>query len=240
MLAKVHCFRHWATVVLCGPGNFRNLARRYGAKSDHICVVKCASSSTDKGFQKIVPAKFGDYNSSKPDIYADGVILTEPGTGAVLGTADCPTLILYDLLSHRIVIVHVGRAALTPINQPGHPIKNIITIALKKLIGDGPVTFVRAHVTGAICGECFVHEGEGAQRYIEPFLQFGEDVAFRNKERGQLDLPRIIRYQLTGLGVIPAFITSEPVCTHESNWLASYRRNHTKERNRIAAVLHRP
>lgn len=236
-------FANKVRVVLIGPDQNRlehvpELATLYGADPDKICLVKAPSNQEGEGYQVIVPASYGKMaRVREPDVYAEGVILTEEKSGAVIRTADCPTLVLFEMQSGRVVVTHAGRAALTPSNQPGQPINNIVTTAYDLVAGTEANPYVLAYITGSICPHCFPHEGEAGKVFTEPFAPFGE-VAFADRARGELDLPSLISYQLTALGVRQSRIWLDNICTYETPGLASYRRDRSDARNAVIVVKH--
>ena len=230
-------------VALVGPDQSQlehvpDLAIQYGANLDKICIVKAPSNQEGRGYQTIIPASYGkNIHRRKPDVYAEGVILTEPGSAAIIHVADCPVLVLFELQSGRVVVTHAGRPAMTPSNLPHEPITNIVTKAYNFLVGKHRCPYVLAYITGSICPYCFPHEREAGTALIASFKQFG-DVAFANKERGELDLLSLITHQLISCGVRPNRISSNKTCTYETPWLASYRRDRTNDRNAVVVVKH--
>ena len=230
------------TVGIYGPKRnpARTIATQLGANQAKVCLVKPAGDATEPGFLSIVNSTFGDAKSEDFDVYADGVVLTESGSAAVLFTADCPTVILLGRFKNgqiAIVAVHAGRAAMAPVTlRDGNP-SNIITWAYKKLVKGLEVEDVQAYITGAICGHCFKHDKPEARGLVEPFKQFGEHAILDDKQ-GTLDLVKIIKEQLLQFGLTEANIKHDGVCTLETDWLASYRRDRRKERNAIVVVLH--
>lgn len=216
----------------------RQLPTLYGARAKAVCVVKAPGKATSPGYQHIAEPVFGNPKDDEPDVYAEGVRLSRPGQAAVINTADCPTLVLYEAMTGTVIVTHAGRAALTPTNQLGEPVCNIVTIAHELLLSSKPISkpVVHAYVTGAICGSCFKHDTTEAGSLIAPFDVFGSGV-FIDRKRGMIDLTSVIKKQLLGLGVSPTKIHFDGICTYEMNWLASYRRDRGDERNAVVVTI---
>ncbi|MCB9810556.1 MAG: polyphenol oxidase family protein [Candidatus Nomurabacteria bacterium] len=207
------------------------LATNLGASSNHVCLVDC---SKNPDVQIAVRPVFN--SGRKHDVRAEGVLLTEPGSAAVIKTADCPTLILYDKLNRKGIINHAGRPALTPRNIANGRFSNIVTITHQILTENSPKTQLIAYITGSICGDCFLHDNENGRRLAEPFINvFGDEVM---TEKHGLDLPLVIKKQLMRLGVKKENITHDEICTFENESLYSYRNKDGLSRNTVIFVLH--
>ena len=232
-------FGQEATVALWGPNrpnNVKELAVRYGAKPGRIYLVKAASTRHDSGFLEIRTPRYGDAKQTRADMATDGIILTDSQSAAIFTPADCPIVTLYDVVTGNAVVFHAGRAALTPVNKPGEPIRNIVTKAFLALTNGRSGHYIAAHISATICPHCFKHETNEARGLIKPFEQFGE-VAFLDRDLGQLDMSAIIRHQLRTLGISNRNIHSDNLCTYENPQLASYRRDHSSTRNAVIVVL---
>jgi len=239
MKSHVHSLNNAATIALYGPVRLplHDLAINNGADSDKICIVKAARNEKSIGYQNITTPKYGRPNQTKFDVYSEGVILTEKKSAAIIRPADCPTLVLYEHMQRSVVMTHAGRSAMTPTNSPGEPLRNIVTIAYDAVTNNYSKPHVIAYITGAICGHCFEHNGPEDERLVAPFDQFGPH-AFTNRAKGALDLVSVITQQLIQLGVLAKNIQHDGLCTHKSDWLASYRRDRSEARNAIVTVLH--
>lgn len=239
MKAFVHSLNDLATIALYGPTRLplHDLAIKHGADSDKICIIKAPGDSSKIGYQNVAQPKFGIPNQTKFDVYSEGVILTEKRSAAIIRPADCPTLVLYELVQGRGVITHAGRSAMTPTNSVGKPLRNIVTIAYDAVTDNHPDPYVFAYITGSICGHCFIHDNPGAEKLVKPFDQFGSH-AFTNRSTGALNLVEIAKQQLLQLGVLDENIKHDGLCTYESDWLGSYRRNQNEVRNAVVVVLH--
>jgi copper oxidase (laccase) domain-containing protein len=185
------------------------------------------SQQGEAGFQLI---KKADYLTP---IEADGVILTERGSAAILQTADCPTIILTDEVTGYKVVTHAGRAALTP---QGHCVDcTIVENALAQL-GAKDKTKVHAFVVGDISGKHFLHDHESARPLIEPFLRFGNDI-FTDQERLGLSLFAIIKRRLLHANVPESNISHYGDCTFAHQRYSSHRRDGNRnDRNHIIVV----
>lgn len=238
MMTYVHSINMMAVVALYGKNQTylnRSLALLHGAKKDFVCLIKAPSNASQQGFQTITTPKFGNPNDPQPDVFAEGVVLTQSGSAAVITTADCPTLVMYEQKSGQLLITHAGRPTMTPSNPSSEPIKNIVTIAHDAITGKYKNPNIHAYITGGICGYCFTHNQPGAEKFVKPFDQFGE-IAFTNRELGALDLVAIIKHQLIQLGVAPLNIEHDGLCTKGTDWLTSYRQDKIA-RNAVVAVL---
>jgi copper oxidase (laccase) domain-containing protein len=231
-------------VSLWGPDQIQpespyHLAFYEGANEGKICLVKAPSTENDRGFGEIVDAMYGsEDNAQGPDVFAEGVVLTEEESAAIIRTADCATLVLFEVTSGRVVVTHAGRAALTPRDSSYGQTRNIVNTAYERVVERINYPYVSAYITGAICPHCFKHEGEDGARLIKPFMETFGAVAFADQDRGELDLAGIITHQLTQFGVPLKRITHDKICTHETPWLASYRRDRSNARNAVVVVKH--
>jgi copper oxidase (laccase) domain-containing protein len=229
----------FATISLYGPAHrsdLRTLPIRWGADARQICSFKAASTPKHKGFGKIKLPAYG-YSENGFDLYADGVLLTKPNSGAIFGTGDCLAGALYEATTHRLVFFHAGRAALTPRLSNGM-VTNIVTNAYTRVTENVTDPQVSAYVTGGICAEHFVHNTTEGRALATPFQEHFGDIAFLDEEHTQLDLVAIISAQLLRLGVPPVRIRHDGICTYETPWLASHRRDGDGRRNQVVAVLH--
>jgi copper oxidase (laccase) domain-containing protein len=198
-----------------------------GASPERVCIVHAPNSSEQTGFQQI---KIPDYQTP---VEAEGVILTEQGSAAIIQTADCPTIILTDGATGRKVVTHAGRPALTP---QGHCTDcTIVENALAQL-GAKDRNKVHAFVVGDICGTCFLHDHESALPLVAPFLRLGEQV-FDDVERHGLSLFKVIKLRLTHAGVPTSNITHYGNCTFHHDHYASHRREGNRDdRNHVIVV----
>ena len=202
-------------------------ATELGANPHAICILHTASGSADPGFKLI---KRPDY---KNPVEAEGVFLEERYSAAIMQTTDCPTIILTNNESGKMVVTHAGRPALTP---KGHCVNCTIVETALSHIGTRDFSKVSAYVVGDICGKCFKHDHASARPLVAPFLPLGEDVFFE-LESGSLSLFAVIKHRLTHAGVPETQIGHYGDCTFEKSWYASHRRdNNRNDRNHIIVV----
>ncbi len=198
-----------------------------GATPSAICVLHVPSNQGEPGFQLI---KKPDYEHP---LKAEGVILTQRGSAAILQTADCPTLILTDELTGNKVVTHAGRAALTP---QGHCVDCTIVETALASLGTKDKRKVQAFVLGDISGKHFLHDHESARPLIEPFLCLGDEI-FTDKARLGLSLFAVIKHRLLHAGVPLGNISHYGECTFAHHRYSSHRRDGDRnDRNHIIVV----
>jgi copper oxidase (laccase) domain-containing protein len=207
-------------------GAFR-AAIELGATPDRICLLHVPSNQNESGFQLIEVASYDD------PVEAEGVILTERGSSAILQTADCPTIILTDEVTGNKVVTHAGRGALTP---QSHSVDDTIVETALTQLGAKDKTKVHAFVAGDISGKHFLHDHESARALIEPFLCLGDEV-FTDKERFGLSLFAVIKHRLLRAGVPLRNISHYGDCTFDHQRYSSHRRDGDRnDRNHIIVV----
>ena len=227
-LQKHNCF----TVLLFGKtySNSRDLAVNNGANSKKVCLVDCSKNpSTQISINPV-------FNSGqKFDVKAEGVLLTEKGSAAILRTADCPSLVLYNRVSHKEVITHAGRPALTPKRGEEGKLENIVTYAYEAITNTSKDSDITACITGSICGKCFLHDDENGKKLALPFItHFGNEIMTKNQG---LDLPLVIMNQLSKLGIDKDKIYHDGLCTYTNDDLHSYRRGKESKEDRNTIIL---
>lgn len=204
-------------------------ANEMGADNDRICHIVAPSNSRSAGYQTIGMADYAN------PVYAEGVVLTEEGSAAVIQTADCPVIVMRNRKNGNVLVTHAGRPALTPPDDCDACQGNIVAYACRRILGwpqepDAVEVFVTAH----ICGQCFVHDQPGAEAYVAPFDRFGA-AAFTDRSRGALDMFAIIKAQMIGYRIDEERISRDGRCTKETGVLASYRQG-DRTRNTIIVV----
>lgn len=216
--------------------NPRYLAAQRGACVTSICFARAAATFGQPGFGEVVEPIYGPVERTQHDIAADGVLLSRVKSAAIIRTGDCPAVALFVPAAGRAVLLHAGRAALTPCGNAGK-IHNIITTGFNRLTANLAESRVLALIVGSICAEHFPHDTPEARPLIEPFTVFGEH-AFVDYAAGKLNLVAIIRQQLIDLGVAAPDIHHDGLCTYEHTMLASNRRDPgVKLRNPVILVL---
>lgn len=226
----VSLFGHQKRIIEDEGRTASTFAVSLGAKAGKICKVIVASDQNQEGFQL---CKVADYTDL---VRADGVVLTEPSSAAIIQTADCATGVLYCSRTNRAVVFHGGRPAVTPFCKLQSKTCDwtVVEDALTHVSGNGPKDDVIALVLGNICGSCFKHEQDGAHKQVEPFLHLGEKV-FADMENKALDLYKVIKHRLMHAGVREDNIQHAGPCTFETPALSSHRRKDT-DRNTIVVV----
>lgn len=208
------------------------LAHALGANAGKICRLVVASDEAGVNFQQLIVPNFFDL------AYADGVVLTEPGSAVVLQSADCPIVILHDKNTGRLVVFHAGRPALTPFCQQYSAACNytVVENALQSVTQGGSKEAVSALVLGNICGKCFKHESPEARAKAEVFLPLGDHV-FADKSSLSLDLLAVIKHRLLHGEVPKEAIVHMGPCTFGTPALTSYRRGDRDTRNTVVVVM---
>lgn len=219
-------------LTLTDPAHAKGMAIAMGARPDRICLIDVPSGPKGAGFQTV---QLPDFTAP---IQAEGTILRLSGSAATLQTRDCPTVVLYDGLTHRTVVTHAGRPALTPPADCAACSFSVLDAAYQQLRGhEKGDRHVRAFILGSICGHCFVHDEPGAEAYVTPFDRFGEAI-FTDRSKGALDLVKHIRTQLEHKGIPPENIVHDKLCTKEDERLSSRRGGRCDTKNTIIVVRH--
>lgn len=188
-----------------------------GATPGMVAQIVTASGPAELGHKQVYPANYHNI------LQADGIVLSDIGSAAIIRTADCAATLLYDALSGNGALVHMGRPALNPtLNECTQCGYTVIDNTLPLLTERGPTTSVHAVVTGNICGSCFTHEHPGAEKHTEYFKRL--PGVFTDESVGALDLFEVIRYGLMHYDVPEANIEHVGPCTLETPELASDRR----------------
>jgi copper oxidase (laccase) domain-containing protein len=201
-----------------------NQAISLSALPDQIAQVIVASTASEHHHKEVIEASYGKIT------YADGVILRQPSTAAIIQTADCPAVVLYNEKNGAVGLIHAGRPAVTPTIEKS----SVIEYALAALCDDQNRDYIHTLVLGNICGDCFVHDYPNAQHLVEPFDVYPKEV-FKDRSKGALDLHQVIVHQLTEEGVKEDTIRHEGDCTLEHDHLSSHRRG-DNTRNTIILV----
>ena len=121
-----HLLAGTINIALYGPDHLlpaRLLAAvEQKADQDKVCYLKAASDKHGKGYQEIVEAKFGTYDSVDHDAFGDGAALEATGQAIIMRTADCPAVVWFEEVSRKGYLVHCGRAAMSSASESGNPI----------------------------------------------------------------------------------------------------------------------
>jgi copper oxidase (laccase) domain-containing protein len=202
--------------IMDNPQVSYNQAVHLGADPAKITQLIVASDDSKPGHKGVYPPRYGDI------LHADGTVLSEAGSAAVIQAADCPVIVMIDGASGRIAFAHAGRPALSP---TAHCASCTVTEnMLHALFGrERDCRQLEVLVTGNICGPCFKHDRAEARPLIEPFLRY-PDAVFADRTLGALDLFALIKHQLIFAGVPEVQIRHAGPCSLETPLLSSHRR----------------
>ena len=166
------------------------------------------------------PAHLSDTAAPLPE--ADGWVVSGPGLGAAILTADCEPLIVWDAKAEVVGLSHCGwRGVLAEL-----PAK---TVAHMRQAGaKGPFSaWIGPHIQAC----CFEVQADVADQFPGYVLQKGGKL-FLNLNRAILD-------QLTAQNISPQAVTMPYYCTcGDARRFFSYRRDHTKEA--LLTFVYRP
>ena len=180
-----------------------------------------------EGFKEILPI----HGQSK--LFCDGAIQTNPSS-CISQTADCPTLILYNSETDKLVSVHAGRPACTP-DKSG---SNIADKAILEILDTTTPQTVTAIITGSIGGSYFEHNADEQGRFLaQPFLDHYGDNAFTNPKTLSIDLVKLLIWQLTQSGIPESQIIHDGLCTYSDPRLSSYRQSQSRTYSNTIAVI---
>lgn len=199
-----------------------------GARDGMIAQIITASGLSDNGHKQVYPANYNTILNS------DGIVLRDVGSAGIIKTADCGAGLFFDEHTGDGALVHLGRPALDPtLNHCAHCGFTVISNALAMLTKHQSNAGVQVLVTGNICGPCFVHEGVGAEKYINYFKRLPGPIV--HESTGALDLYAVIKHGLMHHGVPEAQINHVGPCTLETPALSSHRRG-DETRNTFIAI----
>lgn len=202
---------------------------KLGGDTSKRCVIVPPSNDTERGYQSI-----GVCNFIEP-VFAEGTVLTEPQSSAVLQVADCATITIVNTETGQVLLTHAGRWALKPPECCGCT-GNIVSTAFRKIVGDSSSEKLFVYITGAICPQHFRHDDEDGQELVRPFLEkFGADIFFGDLKDGCLDIVKLIKVQLVGFGIPEDHISHDGICTFEEPGLTSHREHWLQKRERVHA-----
>jgi YfiH family protein len=135
----------------------------------------------------------------------DGILLTRPGSAAMVVVADCVPLLLYDPAVHAGVVVHAGWRGLAA---------GVIGRAVGVMLEQGVKAPDIVAGIGPAIGRCCYEVGPEVVAALRP-----EDDEFAEGEgdRSMLDLKAVTRRQLGELGVKGQQIEDLEICTRCQN-----------------------
>jgi YfiH family protein len=139
----------------------------------------------------------------------DALITDRPGISLFATYADCYPIVLWDPTHHAAGLVHAGWRGTEAGVAPA------AIDAMESEFGSRPAE-IQAGIGPGICGRCYQVGPDVAQRFDQQFLQPAGD-------RFVLDLAAALRAQLERAGVSQIYDIG--ICTKESDFLPSHRRN---------------
>ena len=138
-------------------------------------------------------------------------LLRRLAVAAIIRTGDCPAVALFAPAHGRAVLLHAGRAALTP-TWHSDELSNIITSGFSRLTKNCLRHGDCAHYRINLCQPLSARPaGACARRTFHRICEH----AFIDYATGRLNLVAIIRQQLIDLGVAESDLHHDGLCTHE-------------------------
>jgi copper oxidase (laccase) domain-containing protein len=219
-----------------------NLARQCGIKKTARTVVLVPPTERSHlcfgkiGTRDHVAAE--THNDSEYDVvFADGWLLNQKaGSGVVLHTRDCPTVVIENRATSEVAVVHAGRPQLSgELTGCG-----VLSQAVREIVPDKTNTNdVYAYVTGGIGARYFSHD-RGGMELVLPFAEvYGEDVLF-DARTGALDIFKVIVRVLTRHGLCESNVVRDDLCSFGTSWLSSKRADKPGVNWVVVARLDRP
>lgn len=156
-------------------------------------------------------------------IMADGVELL-PDEGFWISSGDCPTLVVMDKDSNRVIATHAGRDCLIDRGEilrsrPTRTHRSVVDVIWNRLEPENPRA-IQAWVYCGIGPEGFSHDinhpehGEDNQTLINWLVKhYGTGVFAGPQPQGQLRLHQLIRKQFWHYGVTPRQVKTDHVDT---------------------------
>ena len=211
--------------------HYRELAAPLGTDPDHMNRVD--QKHTDR-VMTVRPENAGEgvirVSETGP---CDGMITDVPGTVLCIVTADCVPVFLIDPVKKAAGLVHSGwkgTAAEIAVNA---------IRAMKSAYGTDPADLVVC-LGPYICSDCYEVSDDLRDDFGIRYTAAEMDEIFRDGRPGHcyLDLGRAISISLTREGVAKSAIHDPSLCTyHSEERFFSWRRNHTKGKNVLSALM---
>lgn len=163
----------------------------------------------------------------------DGLVTDRPGITLITTHGDCNPLYFYDPARHVIGLAHSGwRGTL------GEIAREMIE-RMEQRYGCRP-SDILAGIGPGLCQDCFEVDEDVAELFYEKhssWRQFGRATGGKH----YLDLKAVIRWTLTGSGVLPDHIFDTKLCTRcNPDLFFSYRGQKGQNGNMAAAMMLRP
>lgn len=224
--------------ILKNPGVLERTittAVQLGADPDKVCVLVPASGSDEDHFQEILPAQATPTVDTL--LFADGAYTTEIGYAIAMPTGDCQFIVIKNLVTKMMVVVHGGKPAMTPGHNPKNTWINIMDAALHKAVEGADPTNLQIYVTGVIAPQDYRHDDENGQEHVRPFLEvYSADVFYGPPKDGCLDLFAVTKMVAQRHKVPEDQIVHDGVYTSRHVGMVSFRKHGTKRRNIFVAV----
>lgn len=131
----------------------------------------------------------------------DGILLTKPGTAAMIVAADCLPLLLYDPELHVGAVVHAGWRGLAA---------GVVENAAGVLAGEGAELSRTLVGMGPGIGRCCYEVGPEVISALDPL---SDEYSEGNGDRSMLDLKAMTRRRLRASGLDDEQIEDMDVCT---------------------------
>ncbi len=208
-----------ATGGATGTARETDLGRRDEAAAD---LERFAAAFGSRGFhslRQVHGRRIHEPGGAPATPEADGVVVSAPGRGAAIKTADCVPVLLADPDGGAVAGAHAGWRG-TCLGVVGAAVRALV----RRTGGDpGGLHAVIGPAIGACCfevgpevPEAFAAAGRDPARFTAP--------APSRRGRPRLDLPLENRLQLVAAGLDPANIRTASLCTRCEPAFHSYRR----------------
>ena len=147
----------------------------------------------------------------------DGLVTDRPGVSLFAAFADCHPVVVYDPVRNAIGLAHAGwRGTVAGVSR------NLLA-ALTREFGSQPQE-VLVGLGPGVCGRCYEVDPDVASRFPAATIKRRANGKF------ELDVGRANRLQLEEAGIPPDNIHESGLCTRETAWLPSHRRDHDGRR----------
>ena len=176
-------------------------------------------------------------------IEADGLITQTPNTSLFMRFADCAPIMIYDPINHAIGLAHAGwRGTLSRIVEKtvGQLISSHETPPAKILAVLGPCIQACCYEIGKDVFEQFDKKFSQNEDFLyrdQKTKNNSSSLCTQNKDKWQLNLPRIVRRQLKDIGLPAQNIFESSHCTQcEEDLFFSFRRD-KKCQSRMITII---
>ena len=161
---------------------------------------------------------------------ADALVTRAKGTAIGIRVADCVPVLLFDERTGHVAAAHAGWKGV---------VAGVLAEAIATLDGNhggGEHTAIVAAI-GPSIGPCCFEVGEDVASTIAACAPEDPRVIVRGEEKPRVDLRRVVRAQLRGLGLDDAKIEDVPGCTRcEPERFFSYRRDGARSGRHLAVI----